>query len=348
MFVHVSDILDVIVGTVMTTVKVVSLLLLALLLIAVTGWGTLAIYFSGSATGTVQTVAAGVFALLGVATIAGLCLTAWRTRMLIAFGVVVGAVLFWWFGITPSNDRTWQANVAEIPYATIHGDEVTVHHIRDFDYRSETDYLPKYYRKTFNLSQLEGADLFAIYWMGPAIAHVIVSFDFGAQGHLPISIEARKEQGEGYSAIKGFFRQYELIYIVADERDVIRLRTNYRHNPPEEVYLYRVQAPPENVRRLFLAYLRQINALKDRPQFYNTLTANCTNNIWLHARVNPDHIPFSWKILLSGYLPEYLYEAGRLDRGKSFAELQRRGHINARARAAGAAAGFSQRIRRVE
>ena len=172
MFVHVSGVLDAIAGTVVAMLRVVSLAFVALWLIALTGWGTLAIYFSDSATSTAQSVAAGVFALLGIATTAGVFLGARRTRMLIVFGAAVGAVLFWWFGITPSNARCWQADVAEIPYATIHGDAVTVHHIRDFEYRSETDYLPKYYRKTFNLSRLEGADLFAVYWMGPAIAAV--------------------------------------------------------------------------------------------------------------------------------------------------------------------------------
>lgn len=330
-------------------IKVVRSLFLTLLLIAVTGWGTLAIYFSHITSSTVHAVIAGVFCLLGIATTASLFfLTAWRKLMLIVFGVTVASVLFWWFSITPSNDRDWQENVSEIPYATIHDDEVTVHNIRNFDYRSDTNYIPNYSSKTFNVSKLEGADLFAVYWMGPAIAHIIVSFNFGTQGYLPISIEARKEQGEGYSAIKGFFRQYELIYIVADERDVIRLRTNHRNNPTEDVYLYQVQVPTENVQRLFLAYMKKINELKDRPKFYNTLTSNCTNNIWLHAGVNPDHIPFSWKILLSGYLPEYMYQVGRLDRSISFAELQQRGHINERARAADKAVDFSQRIRKFD
>ncbi len=330
-------------------IKVVRSLFLALLLITVTGWGTLAIYFSHITTSAVHAMIAGVFCLLGIATTASLFfLTAWRKWMLIVFGTAVTTVLFWWFGITPSNDREWQENVAVIPFATIHDDEVTVHNIRNFDYKSETKYITHYYSKTFNVSKLEGADLFAVYWMGPAIAHIIVSFNFGEQGYLPISIEARKELGEGYSAIKGFFRQYELIYVVADERDVIRLRTNHRKNPTEDVYLYQVQVPTENVKRLFLAYMKKINELKDCPKFYNTLVANCTNNIWLHARVNPDHIPFSWKILLSGYLPEYMYQVGRLDRSISFAELQQRGHINERAQEADMAVDFSQRIRKLD
>jgi hypothetical protein len=143
----------------------------------------------------------------------------------------------------------------------------------------------------------------------------------------------------------GFFKQYELIYVLADERDLIRVRTNFRNEPPEQVYLYRVRGRGENARFLFLEYMRKINALKDKPEFYNTLTTNCTGNIWLHTRVNPGHLPFSWKILLSGYVPEYLYEAGRLDMSLSFYELKRRSLVNARAQEADAAEDFSQRIR---
>ena len=146
-------------------------------------------------------------------------------------------------------------------------------------------------------------DLAAVYWMGPAIAHVFVSFGFADGHYLAISIEARKEKGEGYSTVQGFFRQYELYYVVADERDVIRLRTNYRHDPPEEVYLYRVQLHRREPATFFLEYLRKINALKEHAECYNSLTTNCTSNIWLHSRVNPGHLPYSWKILAERLRP---------------------------------------------
>jgi len=181
--------------------------------------------------------------------------------------------------------------------------------------------------------------------MGPAIAHIFVSFAFAGGDHLAISIETRKEKGERYSTLKGFFRQYELYYVVADERDVIRLRTNYRNDPPEDVYVYRLQGPLENVRRVFLQYMNKINDLQIHPEFYNTLTTNCTTGIWLHTLVNPEHLPFSWKILASGYVPEYAYEAGRLDKGLPFSELKRRAHVNVRAKAANGATDFSHLIR---
>jgi hypothetical protein len=220
-----------------------------------------------------------------------------------------------------------------------------VHNIRNFNYRSETDFTPAYYTKTYDLSKLDSVDLFAIYWMGPAIAHTIISFGFADQDYLAVSIEARKEKGEAYSTIKGFFRQYEQIYIAADERDVIRLRSNYRNDPPEDVYRYRLQSSPELARQFFLDYLQTINELRDRPQFYNTLTANCTNLIWHHARVSPERIPFSWKLLASGYTPEYLYDMGRLDTSTSFAELTRSAYVNPVAQELGDVVDFSRRIR---
>ena len=159
-----------------------------------------------------------------------------------------------------------------------------------------------------------------------------------------MSVETRKEQTEDYSTLKGFFKQYELMYVVADERDLIRLRTTHRQ-PPEDVYLYRLHLPQAQLRRLFLEYVRRINALAAQPQFYNTLTTNCTTNILLHARASGGVARYNWKILLSGYTPQYAYELGRLNTRLPFAELRRRSHITARAQAAHDAPDFSQRIR---
>jgi len=155
----------------------------------------------------------------------------------------------------------------------------------------------------------------------------------------------RKTRSKEYSTLAGFFRQYELYYVVADERDVVRVRTNYRKSPPEEVYVFRVVGSPENARRVFLDYMRDINTLREHPRFYNTATTNCTTMILAHTTVNTGHLPYSWKILLSGYTPEYAYDRGRLDRSLPFEELKRRGHVNALAQAADTAPDFSQRIR---
>ena len=321
------------------------MLVLALLLLGMAGWGVLALYYFDHASAGLRTGFAAAFGLASLVALVGFALPRWRWRAFAGYFVLFLVVLWQWLAVEPSNEREWQPEVAILPYATVDGDRVTVHKIRNFDYRSETDSTPAYYDKTFDLRQLDAVDLVASYWMGPDIAHLFLTFEFGGKDHLAISIETRKEKGEDYSTVAGFFRQYELYYVVADERDVIRVRTNYRRDPPENVYLYRVKGPTENARRLFLDYMEKINALRERPEFYNTLTTNCTTNIWMHTRVNPGHPPLSWKVLASGHIARFLYEAGRLDTSVTFAELQRRSHINARAQAADEAQDFSRRIR---
>jgi Domain of unknown function (DUF4105) len=323
---------------------VLGLALAGLVIAVVTGWGALVLFYLAPGSQTVRTTLAWGFAALGLVTIGALAVRRARWRALAVFAVALGLVLVAWVSPTPSNDRDWQPEVAVLPYATINGDLVTVHNIRNFDYRTETDFTPAYYDRTFDLRRLDRVDLMAVYWMGPAIAHMFISFGFGNE-YLPISIEVRKTRSKEYSTIAGFFRQYELTYIVSDERDVIRVRTNYRKSPPEQVYMFRAVAPIENIRRVFLDYIRDINKLKEHPRFYNTLTTNCTTMIYAHTTMNPGHVPMSWKILLTGYAPEYLYERGRFDRSLPFAELKRRGHINARAHAADKAPDFSRLIR---
>ena len=161
----------------------------------------------------------------------------------------------------------------------------------------------------------------------------MVSFGFEGKDYLAISIETRKEKGESYSTLAGFFRQYELYYVVADERDVIRVRTTYRQ-PQEDVYIYRMRVPQINIRRMFLDYIEKMNHMHARPRFYNTLTTNCTTTILMHTRIHPESPPMSWKVLLSGYVPDYLYELGRIDTTKPFADLEKLSRVNERAHAA--------------
>lgn len=321
------------------------LLVAALLLAGTAVWDVLALWYFDHARPSLRAGFAAAFALVSLATLYGFALRRWRWRAFFAQLLMFGAVLASWLGIEASNQRDWQPEVAVLPHATIDGDRVTVYNIRNFDYRSESDFTPAYYDRTFDLRQLDSVDLIASYWMGPHIAHTFLSFGFAGKDYLAISIETRKEVGEAYSSAKGFFRQYELFYVVADERDVVRLRTNYRRDPAEDVYLYRVKGSAGNARKLFLAYLDKINALGQRPEFYNTLTTNCTTSIWMHARVNPEHPRFSPRMLASGHVPALLHEAGRIDADMPFDELQRRSRINPIAQAADEAADFSQRIR---
>lgn len=336
----------------MTVIESLGRGLLAVLLLLCAGWAALALFYAGPASAPLRSGLVAAVCLALVLTLAAQFVPAWRGARwwaVLGFAALFAGQLYWYFNLQPSNARDWRPEVAVLPFATIDGNVVTVHNIRNFDYRSEHDFTPAYDDKRFDLNRFEGIDVVTTYWMGPHIAHVFLSFAFADNQHLAISIETRTEQGEGYSTLKGFFRQYELFYVVADERDVIRVRTNYRQEPPEDVFVYRVKASPEAGRRLFLEYIRQINELKERPSFYNSLTTNCTTNMWVNARINPGQLPFSWKVLASGHVPEYLYEQGRLETGGlSLAELQRQAHVNRRGQAADQAADFSRRIRAAE
>lgn len=322
------------------------LVLLGLLVLLAGAWGVLALWVAGPQAELPRLALATGLGAVALAVLASLLSARLRWRALGSFAVLWGGVLVWFFSLEPRNDRDWVADNALLPYATVEGDLATVHQIRNFAYRTETDFKPAYYDKRFDLRKIEGVDVVATYWMGPAIAHVFLSFAFEGGEHLAVSIETRREKGEGYSTVKGFFRQYELYYVVADERDVIRLRTNVRQDPPEQVYIYRVKANKDKVRRMFLDYLDAINSLQPHPRFYNSLTTNCTTTIWQHSLIEPGHLPFDWRILASGYLPQYLYEQGWLeDDGLPFAELQQRAFVNARAQALVGDEDFSLRIR---
>jgi len=311
-------------------------------LVLIASLGTLAIYFS-NLPATLLPVASGSFALLALILIlAGLRKgkrRAWGA-FLVLFALVFAA---WWLLIPPSNHRNWQPDVAVLPWAEIGESLITVHNIRNVDYRSETDYTVRHYDRSFDLRGLQSVDLFLVYWGSPSIAHTMLSFGFADGGFLCFSIETRKEVGEEYSAIKGFFKQFELTYVVADERDVVRLRTNYRSG--EDVYLYRFNVPMDFARKVLLDYLREVNGLKDRPEWYRALLTNCTTSILRHTTpFNPD-AHFDWRLIANGYLDEMLYERGKLDRTLPFAELKQISRINPRAKAADQASDFSRLIR---
>jgi hypothetical protein len=220
---------------------------------------------------------------------------------------------------------------------------VTIHNIRNCDYRSETDYTVRHFDKSFDLAKLKSIDLSLINWGSPYIAHTMLSFGFGEDGIVCFSAETRKELGEEYSTVKGFFRQYELTYVVADERDLIGLRTQYRG---EQVYLYRLNESADLIRKVFLDYLREINSLKDRPEWYNALTGNCMTNIRiLKAPYNPDS-RLDWRLIVNGFIDEMLYEMKAVDTSLPFPELKKRSLINERAKWMDKSPDFSQLIRR--
>ena len=254
-------------------------------------------------------------------------------------------VLAWWLTLKPSNSGNWQSDVDRTAWAEMDGDRVTIHNLRNCDYRAETDYTNCWIDRTLFLSQIRAADFFLTNWGIPFASHPIVSFQFGDNEHVAFSIEVRYKIGQAYSTILGFFRQYELIFVTADERDVIRLRTNYRKD--EEVYMYRVQVQPEIARAMFFTYINRLNKLKNQPEWYNALTRNCTTALdkQLAADVKSPH-PWNYQLVLNGTLDRLLYDRGRLVAGGlPFPELKQREHINAAARSADRSAEFSAVIR---
>ena len=308
------------------------------ILLLMTGWATFAIWL---------TPAAPVFRLIAVVLYAfgALVLPLFlrpKWAGLVVSGLLFASVVIWFLWRAPANDRDWQPDQAILPWAEITGDEIALHNIRNCDYRTETDFACRYDDRVFDLGNLRTVDLFLVYWGSPNIAHTMLSFGFEGEGNVCFSIETRKEKGEDYSAVKGFFRQYEKIYVVADERDVVRLRTNLRR---EDVYLYRLRVGPEIVRKVFLDYLLEVNRLKDRPEWYNALIGNCTTSIRRHTvPYNPD-ARLDWRLIVNGYIDKMIYERGILSQDLSFSELKKRSYINSKAQAADQDPDFSRRIR---
>lgn len=311
-----------------------------LLFAALACWGTLAILFS-NLPGGARHAAAAVFCLLALA--AALVPRGNGAKMG-WFSALFALVLGWWLLLPASNTRDWTPDLALLPSADIFASSVTIHNIRNCDYRTETDYTVRHYDRTFDLGALRSLDLFLVNWGLPHFSHAMLSFGFDGGEYVCISIETRKKKGDEYSAVKGFFKQYELTYVVADERDVVRLRTNYRK--AEEVHLYRLKAAPALTRQIFLDYLRTVNILKDRPQWYNAILASCTTDIRKHIAPYYPKFKMDWRILASGHAEEMVYELGAVDRSLPLPELKRRSHINAHARAAGPDEAFSALIRR--
>jgi hypothetical protein len=308
-------------------------------LVAIVGWSVLAVYYSNLPWPAAR-AALGVAVVLGAGAALVWIRPWWRAVLSIFGGFAL--VLVWWLLIPPSNDRDWQADVTALPSARLDGFHLTVTNVRNNEYRSETDYTPRWETRTYDLDALRTTDLFIATWGAPLIAHTILSFGFTGDRYLAISIETRKVRGAEYSAVRGFFKQYELIYVVADERDVIRLRTNYRG---EDVRLYRLATSRVLAREILLDYLTSINRLRDHPEWYNALTHNCTTAVRGHVVPHVKGLPWSWKILLNGRLDEHLYEIGAVRRDLTLGDLRERGYVNTRARSADGSPEFSRLIR---
>ncbi len=301
-------------------------------------WATLAIYYSNLPWAGLRLGLAIAFAAFAIW---GLWLSR-RRLMRAAVAVMFLAVAVWWLAIPPSHDRDWRTEVAVMPRVFIDGDRVRITGVRDFTYRSRNDFTKHYQEREVLLSHLVGLDFYVSYFMEGPVGHTFLSFIFDNAEPLSISIETRPEVGEGFAPIASMFKQFELIYVVGSERDLVGVRANHRQEP---IYLYRLNTSAEDARRLFLVYLERINELADQPEFYHLLTNSCTINIVRYAnaagrvgRIDIGHV-------LNGLVDSYLYRSGRIDTTLPFDELRRRSQINDVVRAADGAADFSQRIR---
>jgi uncharacterized protein DUF4105 len=306
---------------------------------AFAAWCAFALWFDGPKARPAAGALAAAFLLAIAAVFARVRPLA---RSLAFAGLPCVLVLGWWLLIPPSNERAWLPDVARTPTALQEGSVITLASVRDFDYRSETGYDERWQTRHYDLEALRGLDLFVCYWGPTLYAHTILSFVFADGPPLAVSIETRKERGESYSALRGFFRQYELVYVMADERDVVRLRTSFRG---ERVYLYRLATPRDRARALLEQYLNEANALAQHPAWYNALTQNCTTGIWRNVRAIAPGARPDLRLLANGSVGELLYERGLLESRLPFAELRARSEITQAATRCAERADFSSCIR---
>jgi hypothetical protein len=304
-------------------------------------WGVLALGYQapGGHAGKIALIL--VWVLYNLAVLASF----WQGRTLLgigAFALAFAALAVWWYTIPPSNDRVWADDVSRLATGTIDGNIVTLHDVRNFDWRGATDYTEHWEARSYDLNRVQSVDMILSYWRGPSIAHMLVSFGFDDGAHVVFSVEIRREKGEAFSELGGFFKQFELSIIAADENDIIRVRTNVRG---EDDYLYRLRMPLAAMRSLFMAYVEQANELTKIPRFYNTVTVNCTTLVYHMMTRIVGRLPFDYRVVFTGYLPGYVYQVGGLDQRYPLQELRERGRITDRAKHA-SRADFSAEIRR--
>lgn len=312
-----------------------------LVLLALSAWSATALWYQGPGGTRARQLLVGLWLLVSLLALIGLW---WghTQAALVTFGMAYAAVLVWWRALKPSNERQWSDDVAQISHGEVKGDEVTLYNVRNFRWRSNSDYTQAWETRHYDLLKLHSVDMITSYWSSRAIAHLLFSFGFTDGEQVVFSVEIRRERGEAYNEIGGFFKEFELSVIAADERDIVAVRTNVRG---EDDYLYRLRLSQADIRSLFLAYIEQTNRLVSTPRFYNTVTVNCTTLVYGMLRHIMGALPLSYRVLLSGYLPEYVYSLGGLDGRYTLAELRELGRITERAKRAGDRERFSAEIR---
>ena len=305
-------------------------------------WAALALWFQAPGGRRARGCAAASWLLFSAVLVLGIW-TSHAAEAMLLFAAAFTILARWWRRILPSNERDWADEVARITTGHTEGSQVVLHNVRNFEWRTPHDYVQRWETRCYDLDLLDSLDMIMSYWSGPAIAHMLISFGFCNGEQLAFSVEVRRARHACYSQLGGFFKAFELSIIAADERDVVRLRTNVRG---EDDYLYRLKVPPHAIRSLFLAYLDEANALVRTPRFYNTLNVNCTTLVYHMMKRIVGRLPLDHRILLSGYFPEYVYSVGGMDQRFTLQELRAQGYITPRALKADRSRKFSADIRR--
>ena len=315
--------------------------ILSLTVAILTAWAGLAMWYRLPAAELGRGIAAGFFILFGLATAIAL-FGRFRTRAFIQFVAAFALILVWWSTIKPLATADWAPDVGRQVTGTLDGNLLTLKDVRNFEWRSDTDFTEHWTTRTYDLSALQTTDLFMSYWSGNKIAHVIVSFGFAGGDYLAWSIEVRRRAGGEFSPLADLFKSNPLVIIAADERDVVGVRSNVRG---EDVQIYRLNVSRNAARALLLEYVSDANALSTTPEFYNSLTTNCTTTIVKMMRAVGDVIPLDWRLIVNGYLPDYAYARGALDTRLPLSTLRDLAHIDERARESGLSPDFSRSIR---
>ena len=304
-------------------------------------WGAFALWYQLPGNGVIRTMGSAAW-VIGVIALVVIAIHRRSCIPLGAYALIYAVLLLWWASIAPSNQRIWADDASHLLTGAVQGSNVTLNNVRNFTWRSDDDYDVRWETRHYDLDHLASADAVLSYWGSAAIAHAMISFGFDDGSHVVFSVEIRKQRGQQYSAIGGFFKQYETILVAADERDVIRVRTNVRG---EDDYLYPLHMDKAAMRALFLAYVQDANKLTVTPEFYNTITSNCTTIVYRMARQIEPGLPRDFRLLLTGYLPEYLYKVGALDQSTPIEEQRQRARITDKARNSKPGDDFSRAIR---
>jgi hypothetical protein len=318
-----------------------ALVLIAALVTLMTAWAVLALWFRLPASEAWRAAAACSFALFGLIAVACLFGSHWRIA-LGSFATAFMGIALWWSTILPPAEASFAPDVARQVTGVQEGERLTLTNVRNFAWRSDTDFSQQWDIRSYDLTQLVSLDLFLSYWDGPNIAHMIMSFGFANGEYLAWSVEVRRQTDGAFSPLGDLFKSNPLVLVAAEERDVIGVRSNVRG---EEVRRYRLNLERATIRTMLLEYVAEANGLARKPAFYNSLTTNCTTTVVKMMRAVGAALPLDWRLIVNGYLPDYAFDAGVLEDGLTRSQLEAHASIGARARKAGLTPDFSKAIR---